>query len=76
MTLLYEPELPHNCRAVLEVALRPVPVPGSVARCTCGTYLLLDDVTGIWKKVGRHSSAVREAIAHHEERRRRGGTPS
>lgn len=73
MTLLYEPELPHACREVLQERIQPTPAPGAVARCTCGDYLVLDDVTGIWKKVGRHSSVVRQAIAHHEERRRRGG---
>ena len=73
MTLLYEPDVPHNCRDVLEQAIHPTPVPNSVARCSCGTYLVLDDVTGLWRKVGRHSSVVRQAIAHHDERRRRGG---
>lgn len=73
MTLLYEPELRHDCRTELEQLLQPVPAPGSVARCTCGAYLVLDDRTGLWRKVGRNSSVVRQAIAHHEERRRAGG---
>lgn len=72
MTLLYEPDPVHDCRRELAEKLQPRPPAGSVARCSCGTYLVVDDVTGVWRKVGRHSSIVRQAIAHYEERKRRG----
>lgn len=74
MTLIYEPDRWHVCVNELTNALgATTPAPGSVARCTCGRYLVLDERSGRWRPIRRRSRVVREALAHHAERQQ-GGT--
>lgn len=80
MTLLYEPDhLDHWCFDVLALVTSdrdPHPwnglSAGSIARCTCGRFYVIDERSGHWRPLPRWSRRVREAMAHHEERRRRG----
>lgn len=82
MTVLYEPdEQPHWCLDVLAHLgsdQRPpwegLPA-GAIARCTCNRYFVVDERTGLWKRLPRWSRRVREAIAHHDERQQHGGPP-
>lgn len=69
MTVIFEPERWHSCVLELTNALgSKTPAPGSIARCTCGRYLVLDDRSGRWRPIRRRSRLVREALAHYDER--------
>lgn len=74
--LLFEPERAHWCLDELSKVYDPPwewPNVGSIARCSCGRYFVVDERTGLWKRLPRWSRRVREAIAHFEERQGKGG---
>jgi hypothetical protein len=77
MSLIYEPEPAHWCLDELATVAGENRSPwdglagGSIAQCTCGRYYVIDERTGLWRRISKRSRVVREALAHQEERRSR-----
>lgn len=71
---ILETEWTHSCRLELatwvEDDLNGMPAPGSIARCTCGRYFLVDDHGDRWVRVRWWNTRALAAIADYEERTR------
>jgi len=63
---------PHRCQHAL-IDLGPVPAPGSVARCSCSRYYVVDDRGERWTRVRWWNTKALAVIADYEETHRTHG---